>query len=159
MEAALEVVRDRLRPEALHEIAKSGTWEGDEADGYGTTTVRGRECVFVVYERGVAKCAIQNAYWEGKTDWEKPISCHLYPIRIESYGTGPDAVDVLNYETIDLCRPAIPHGKRTSTQLADFLEAPLTRRYGPGLVRALPRHAGPAPRQPGDRKCSLRFEV
>ncbi|HEX8297744.1 MAG TPA: DUF3109 family protein [Rubricoccaceae bacterium] len=131
IEHALTVVRDRLRPEALYEIEKNGTWEGDEDDGYGTTTVRGRECVFVVYDRGVAKCAIQAAYWEGKTDWEKPLSCHLYPIRVEQYGTGADAVDVLNYEQIDLCRPAIPHGRRTGTQLADFLEPPLTRRYGP----------------------------
>lgn len=130
VEHALTVVRDRLRPEALHEIEKSGTWEGNEVDGFGTTTVRGRECVFVVYDRGVAKCAIQKAYWEGKTDWEKPLSCHLYPIRVERYGEGDESTDVLNYERIDLCRPAIPHGRRTGVQLADFLEPPLTRAYG-----------------------------
>ena len=130
LEHALTVVRGKLRPEALHEIEKNGVWEGDEDDGYGTTTVRGRECVFVVYDGGVAKCAIQAAYWDGKLAWEKPLSCHLYPIRIEAYGSGPEAVEVLNYEQIDLCRPAIPHGKRTGTQLADFLERPLSRRYG-----------------------------
>jgi len=131
LDAALGVVRERLRPEALLEIAKTGAWEGNDADGYFTATVRGRECVFVVFERGVAKCAIQNAFWEGRTDWEKPLSCHLYPIRVESYGEGDDAVDVLNVETIDLCRPAVPHGRRTGVQLADFLERPLTRAYGP----------------------------
>lgn len=131
LDAALPVVRDRLRPEALHEIARTGTWEGNERDGYFTSTVRGRECVFVVFERGVAKCALQHAYWEGRLGWEKPLSCHLYPIRVESYGEGDEAVDVLNYEQIDLCRPAVPHGRRTATQLADFLERPLTRAYGP----------------------------
>ncbi|WP_412069040.1 DUF3109 family protein [Rubrivirga sp. IMCC43871] len=132
---ALAIVRDRLRPEAKAEIAKQGAWVGDERRGYHTTTVRGRECVFVVYDGGgagpaVAKCAIQQAYWEGKTGWEKPVSCHLYPIRAETYGVGEDQVDVLNYERIDLCAPAIPHGKRTGVQVADFLERPLTRKYG-----------------------------
>lgn len=131
LDAALDVVRSRLRPEALAEIARTGTWEGNARDGYFTATVRGGECVFVVFERGVAKCAIQSAFREGKTGWEKPLSCHLYPIRVETHGEGEDAVDVLNYETIDLCRPAVPHGRRTGVQLADFLEGPLTRAYGP----------------------------
>lgn len=130
LEAALPVVRHRLRPEALREIDARGVWEGDEREGFATTTVDDRECVFVVYDRSVAKCALQNAYWEGKLTWEKPLSCHLYPIRVERYGDGPEGVEVLNYEQIDLCRPGIPHGRRTGTQLADFLERPLTRRYG-----------------------------
>ena len=134
LDEALPVVQDRLRPEARREIAKSGPWEGSERDGYHTTTVRGRECVFVVYDRfggrEVAKCALQEAFWEGKLGFEKPVSCHLYPIRVERYGEGAEAVEVLNYERIDLCRPAVPHGERTDTQLADFLERPLTRKYG-----------------------------
>ncbi|MEM1115734.1 MAG: DUF3109 family protein [Bacteroidota bacterium] len=135
LEAALPVVRDRLRPEALAEIDRRGTWEGTEAGGYHTTTVRGRECVFVTYDRAgagreIATCALQRAFWEGKIGFEKPLSCHLYPIRVEAYGDGPEAVEVLNYERIDLCRPALPHGRRTGVQLAAFLERPLTRRYG-----------------------------
>lgn len=131
LDAALDVVRPHLRPEALAEIARTGTWEGSERDGYFTATVAGRECVFVVYRHGVAFCALQQAFHRGQTDWEKPLSCHLFPIRVESYGDGDEAVDVLNVERIDLCRPAIPHGRRTGTQLADFLERPLTRAYGP----------------------------
>lgn len=136
LEAALPVVQDRLRPEARREIARNGVWEGDEREGYGTTTVEGRECVFVVFDKagskgkGVAKCALQEAFWEGKLGFEKPVSCHLYPIRVETYGEGAEAVDVLNYERIDLCRPAVPHGERTGVQLAAFLERPLTRKYG-----------------------------
>jgi hypothetical protein len=86
--------------------------------------------VFVVYDGAVAKCALQQAYWEGKIGFEKPVSCHLYPIRVEHHGTGADAVEVLNYEQIDLCRPAVRHGARTDVQLIDFLERPLSRRYG-----------------------------
>ena len=134
LDAALPVVEEKLRPEARAEIARRGTWEGDERGGYHTTTVRGRECVFVVYDggaqSGVAKCALQQAFWEGKLGFEKPVSCHLYPVRVETYGEGPDATDVLNYEAIELCAPAVPHGRRTGVQLADFLERPLTRKYG-----------------------------
>ncbi len=86
--------------------------------------------MFVYYDGAVAKCAVQKAYREGRVAFEKPISCHLYPIRVERYGYGPDAVDVLNYERIERCRPAIPHGRREGVQLADFLQAPLTRKYG-----------------------------
>ena len=130
LDAVLPVVRERLRPEALAQIDAHGTWEGDEAEGYGTQTVKGRECVFVTFERGVAICAIQKAFREGKVAWEKPLSCHLYPLRVETYGEGPDAIEVLNYEQIELCRPAVRHGGRTGVQLGDFVAAPLARRYG-----------------------------
>ena len=138
LEDALPVVERRLRPEARAEIARRGVWEGDEREGYSTTTVRDRECVFVVYDRvgrrDVAKCALQGAFWEGKLGFEKPLSCHLYPVRVERYGEGADAVEVLNVERIDLCVPAVPHGERTGTQLAAFLERPLARRYGAAWV-------------------------
>lgn len=160
LEAALPVVQDRLRPEARREIARSGVWEGNEREGYGTTTVAGRECVFVVYDgkgpRAVAKCALQEAYWAGKLGFEKPLSCHLYPIRVERYGEGEEAVEVLNYERIDLCRPAVPHGERTGVQLAAFLERPLTRRYGAGwfarfreALRQRRLDVGIGPQEPG----------
>lgn len=129
LDDALRIVEHRLRPEARAEIARRGTWEG-KAGAYHTTTVRGRECVFVTYDGAVAKCSLQQAFWEGKIGFEKPVSCHLYPIRIETYGTGADAVDVINYERIELCEPAVPHGRRTGVQVADFLDRPLTRKYG-----------------------------
>ena len=132
LEAALPIVKHKLRPEALRVIARDGVWTEEEPGKYGTTTVAGRECVFVTYEKGVAKCTIQQAYNAGRLDFEKPISCHLYPIRVEAHGTGEDAIEVLNYEQIDLCKPAIRHGGRTGLQLDEFLRKPLTRKYGPG---------------------------
>ncbi|MEM0964423.1 MAG: DUF3109 family protein, partial [Bacteroidota bacterium] len=134
LDDALPAIAHRLRPEARAEIAKRGTWEGDDQTGYYTATIRGRECVFVTYDgsggRAVAKCALQQAFWDGKIGFEKPVSCHLYPVRIESYGTGEGAVDVINYERISLCDAAVPHGRRSGVQLADFLDRPLTRKYG-----------------------------
>ena len=136
LDDALPAVRDRLRPEALAEIDRRGTWEGAPG-AYHTTTVGGRECVFVTYQGGreaVAKCALQLAFWEGRIGFEKPVSCHLYPLRAATYGTGDDAVEVLNYERIELCAPAVPHGRRTGVQLADFVERPLARKYGAAWV-------------------------
>ena len=130
LERILPIVRKDLRPEALAVIEAEGVWVEEEPGEYATTCVGGRECVFVRYEgdakRPVAKCAIQQAYHEGRVDFEKPISCHLFPIRVEAYG----GTDVLNYEQIDLCAPAVVHGRRRGVQLFDFLRAPLTRKYG-----------------------------
>ncbi|HLT47060.1 MAG TPA: DUF3109 family protein [Rubricoccaceae bacterium] len=139
LEQVLPVVEADLRPEARATIRREGVWEEVAPGEYATTCVDGRECVFVVYEgpadRPVAKCAIQQAYQAGRVGFEKPISCHLFPIRVQRHGEGADAVEVLNYEQIGLCSPAVRHGRRTGVQLADFLERPLTRRYGPRWYR------------------------
>ncbi len=132
LEAALPIVEHKLRREALEVIAREGVWVEEEPGQYGTATVGGRECVFVTYDKTVAKCALQEAHYAGRLDFEKPISCHLYPIRVETHGSGEEAIEVLNYEQIDLCKPAIRHGRRTGVQLTDFLRKPLTRKYGPG---------------------------
>lgn len=128
VEKVLPIVRHRLRPEALKVIDQKGTWEELGDDYYATTCVGDAECVFVRYDGRVAKCSIQEAYYEGKTSFEKPISCHLYPIRVQPLGE----YEALNYEEIDICKPAIPHGKRLGVGLAEFLEGPLVRKYGKG---------------------------
>lgn len=132
LERALPAVARDLRPEALDAIEQDGVWTEEEPGEYATTCVEGRECVFVVYEGKVAKCALQQAYHAGRLDFEKPISCHLFPIRIEQVG----GAEVLNYEQIDLCAPAVAHGRRQGVQLYDFLRAPLTRKYGPAWYDA-----------------------
>lgn len=126
VEAVLPAVRRYLRPEALQVIARQGPWEEVEPGHYATTCVDGAECVFVTYEGPVAKCAIQKAFHEGRTDFPKPISCHLFPIRVHRY----DDHEVLNYEPIGLCDPARTKGHRQGLQVVDFLREPLTRRYG-----------------------------
>jgi len=128
VEKALPIVRHRLRPEALEVIDKKGVWEDLGNEYYATTCVGEAECVFVRYDGPVAKCSIQEAYHEGKTTFEKPISCHLYPIRVQPLGE----YEALNYEQIDICKPAIKHGKRNGVGLAEFLKGPLVRKYGKG---------------------------
>jgi len=128
LEAAVPVVWRDLRPEARAVLEQQGPWVEEAPGEYGTSCVDGAECVFVVYDGAVAKCALQKAYRDGRLGFEKPISCHLYPIRVEQWGE----TTTLNYEQIELCRPAIPQGRRLGVLLHDFLEGPLTRRFGAG---------------------------
>ena len=126
LEAILPEVKGDLRPEAVEVIDRDGVWEEIGDGNYATTCVNGAECVFVVYEGAVAKCAIQRAYQKGEIDFPKPISCQLFPVRVENYGE----MDVLNYEQVGLCDPARTMGTRRDVQVADFLRAALVRKYG-----------------------------
>ena len=88
-------------------------------------SINNRACVFVYYDNEIAKCAIEKAYLDGKTDFKKPISCHLFPIRISDFGG-----DVLRFEHMNECQPAIELGKKENTTVAEFCEEPLNRLYG-----------------------------
>jgi hypothetical protein len=88
-------------------------------------SVDNRSCVFVHFENGIAKCSLEKAYFEGETDFRKPISCHLFPIRVSDFGG-----DVLRYERIDECEPAIELGKKENVTIAEFCKDSLVRLYG-----------------------------
>ena len=126
LEAVLPRVRKHLTPEALAVIEEDGVWEETAPGTYATTCVDGGACVFVTYDGPIAKCGIQKAYREGRVSFEKPISCHLYPIRISQYG----GYEVLNYEQIPLCDPARDYGCKHHVRLEHFLREPLVRKYG-----------------------------
>ena len=126
LEEILPTVRKYLRQEALDVIEQDGVWEETGNEEYATTCVGGAECVFVTYDGPVAKCAIQLAYQNGEIDFPKPISCHLFPVRIEKLGD----FEALNYERVALCVSAVRNGNRSNVQLFDFLRAPLVRKYG-----------------------------
>lgn len=126
LERVLPAVRDDLAPEALTVIDEHGVWEETEDGAYATRCVGNDACVFVAYDGPVALCAIQKAYQEGRVDFEKPISCHLFPLRARAYA----GFEVLNYERVSLCEPARTNGQRQGIRLAEFLQAPLTRKYG-----------------------------
>lgn len=126
LERVFPKVKKYLRPEALRVIEEEGLWEETQPGRYATTCVGKAECVFVTYEGPIAKCAIQKAYFEGRVDFPKPVSCHLYPIRIQHFGD----FDTLNYEQIPLCNPARKQGCRSGMQVVDYLREPLVRKYG-----------------------------
>jgi hypothetical protein len=92
-----------------------------------TTLVNNRECAFSFHDnKGILKCSIEKAYFEGYTDFRKPISCHLFPIRITEY----KRFDAINYEKLDICKPGRQCGVSEKLPLYKFLKDPLIRKYG-----------------------------
>jgi len=120
-------VKPYLTPEAIKVIEKDGLYIKDHEGDYSTTTINDRECVFAFYDdKGFLKCGIETAHQNGEIDFPKPISCHLYPIRI----TKLDVEEALNYHRWQICSPACDHGKTLGVPLYKFLKTPLVRRYG-----------------------------
>lgn len=121
---ALPVVAQYLSEQSLRLLQTAGPVEG-EPGSYATPCIANRECAFVCFdEGGIARCAFEKAYCEGLTAWRKPLSCHLFPIRVRP---GSNA---LYYEEIDECSPARILGRSEGVLLHDFLAEPLIRRYG-----------------------------
>ncbi len=120
----LEGIKEYLPEESRRIIEKEGFFEVKSGEIL-IRSIERRDCVFVYYESDVAKCAIEKAYREGKSKFLKPLSCHLFPIRVSKFGG-----DVLRFEKYDECAPAFEHGKETNLSVAEFLREPLIRAYG-----------------------------
>ena len=127
MEELLPMVWDDLSENAKAIIREQGIFYIDEAGDFVTSIVNDGECVFTFFdEKGICRCAIEKAYQEGKTDFCKPISCHLYPVRLEKYR---DFIAV-NYQKWPICQAACHSGEKAGTRLYRFLKEPLIRRFG-----------------------------
>lgn len=127
LKEVLPLVWDDLSPEAKKIIEAQGVVYLDTDGEYVTSIVDGKDCVFTCYDtEGICKCAIEKAFREGKTDFYKPVSCHLYPIRVSNY-RGFKAV---NYHRWSVCKPAVVCGKANNLRIYEFLKEPLTRRFG-----------------------------
>src|SRR5690606_19690125 len=100
-----------------------------------TPTLHGGICAYGYYdEQGIVKCAIEQAYRDGEIDFIKPISCHLFPIRITEF----EEYDALNYEPRKtLCKPACKLGKSLKVPVYRFLKVPLIRKYGEAFYETL----------------------
>jgi hypothetical protein len=121
---AFPSVKQHLPERSLRVIEDVGLFEGTPGD-YATPCVERRECVFASFENGVALCSFEKAYERGETRWRKPMSCHLFPIRIRKVET-----DTIQYEQIDECAPGRERGLLQSVRLHEFLREPLVRKYG-----------------------------
>ena len=129
------VVKPYLSQEYIDEIEKQGTHTMDDEFGYVTPTVNGGICVYAYTDEvGIVKCAIEKAWKDGKVDFQKPISCHLFPIRITEH-PGYEAV---NYEPRKkLCKPACKLGKQLKVPVYKFLKSSIIRKYGEEFYEAL----------------------
>ena len=121
-------VKPYLRKESVKAVEKQGKWVKDSWGEFETPLLNGKECVYVIFEGGRALCGIEKAQREGKIDYLKPISCHLYPIRITHNST--IEVDHLNYDKWDICSPACDLGAKLKVPVYKFLKEPLIRKYG-----------------------------
>ncbi|MBK9513435.1 MAG: DUF3109 family protein [Flavobacteriales bacterium] len=131
-EALLQELWPKIRPyipeKGQRAIDEHGVSELDEDGDLVTTLVEGRgECAFTVFdEQGIALCGVERAWKDGAIPFRKPISCHLYPIRIEKLKFH----DGLNYHRWPICKPACECGAKLDVPVFRFLKDSLTRKYG-----------------------------
>lgn len=121
---AYPIVKKYLDERNIRTIETEGPVSGGPGD-FATTCVGNRECVFVYFEGGVARCSFEKAFLNGETDWRKPLSCHLFPIRIRRFGTA-----FVRYEEIAECAAGRTQGNTKDVPLYSFLKEPLVRAFG-----------------------------
>lgn len=135
IDTLFETVKPYLTPEALKVIAEKGLYEYDREFGWCTTTIGAGICVFGFKDKqGIVKCAFEQAYYEGKSDWKKPISCHFFPIIVKK----GRLYDRMNYEPREThCKAACSLGKQLKVPVYQFLKEPIVRKYGEDFYNAL----------------------
>ena len=132
-----EALKPFLRREGIEVIEEKGLWAYyEELKGYGTTLLPDGACAFLTFDQnGIAKCGIEKAYEAGAVDFQKPVSCHLYPVRItknEELG-----FEALNYDRWDICSAACVAGKREKLPVYRFVKNAIVRKYGEAFYEEL----------------------
>jgi hypothetical protein len=137
LKKVLPMAEKYMTEEGKKEIRERGVYEVD-SDGDFVTPLMGKKgaCAFVTFEGSVAKCSIEKAWAAGESEFRKPVSCHLYPIRIEklAYYTA------LNFHSWEVCKPALQLGKKLDVPVFRFLKEPLIRRFGQELYEQIEEH-------------------
>ncbi len=128
LDKVYETVKPYMTPAGIEAVEKQGKYLLYERKEWVTPLIKGKECAYTYFEKdGTAKCAIEKAYYDGKVTWKKPISCHLYPIRITKQKTGLEAI---NYDHWSICKAACKLGESLKVPVYKFLKESLTRKYG-----------------------------
>ena len=134
IEDALDTVWSDLSAQAQSVIDRQGVAYTDQEGDLVTSIVRGKDCVFTCYDGDSCLCALEKACRSGKTNFCKPVSCALYPIRVKEFGNG---VVGLNYNRWKICEDAIKKGQALDLPLYQFLKEPLIRRFGEAWYQEL----------------------
>lgn len=122
-----EKIKPYLRKEGIEAIEQQGKYVKDYEGEWTTPLVNNRECAYVIFdENNITKCGIEKAWEEGVVDFKKPISCHLYPIRLKEYRK----FTAVNYDSWSICAPACALGKELKVNVATFLKEALIRKFG-----------------------------
>ncbi|MEX6690461.1 DUF3109 family protein [Danxiaibacter flavus] len=133
-----EAIKEYMTPEGIATVEKQGKYLYDVSFGWVTPTINGGICAYGYRdEKGIIKCAIEQAYYAGKLGWKKPISCHLFPAKVTKSSMDPD-VEFVNYiPREDLCKAACNLGKKLKVPVYVFLKEALIRKYGEEFYEAL----------------------
>jgi hypothetical protein len=140
-----EKVKPYLTQAGIESIEKNGKYLYDREFGWVTPTIKGEMCAYGFKdENGIIKCGIEKAFNEGKVNWKKPISCHLFPIRVNKSKQNKN-LEYLNYEPRpDLCHAACKLGKQLKVPVYIFLKDSIIRKYGEefyNILEAAAQHA------------------
>jgi hypothetical protein len=137
IDEVLESVLPYLNKVSKNEIEKQGNYVCDQEFGWVTPTINNQICVYGITDaNGIVKCGIEQAYLDGKIQWKKPISCHLFPIITKNSKDG--VTTLANYEPReDNCKAACSLGKKLKVPVYEFLKEPLTRKFGKKFYEAL----------------------
>lgn len=120
-------IRGYLRPEGVRAIEAQGTHVRGSDGDWETPLVEGKECAYTVFDKGIAHCGLERAHRAGATSWKKPLSCHLYPVRVREYSQ----ITAVNYHQWHICDPACSLGASLKTPIYQFVREALIRKFGP----------------------------
>jgi hypothetical protein len=121
------IIKPLMQKKGVESVEKLGKYGKDNEDEWVTPLIDGHaECAYTIFENGIAKCSFEKAYYEGLIPWKKPISCHLYPVRIRKLKN----YEAVNYDRWEICAPACKLGKSLKVPVYKFLRESLIRKYG-----------------------------
>jgi hypothetical protein len=127
LEKIYPYIKPYLTGEGLNTIEEKGFYELDSHGDFVTPLVGDQgPCAYAFYENGIAKCSVEKAYDEKRIDFRKPVSCHLYPVRITKY----DGYEAVNYHEWEICHAACMKGEAMKVPLYSFVKDALVRKFG-----------------------------
>jgi len=126
LESIYPQIKPFLRPEGIAAIEAQGTWAIGTEGELETPLIDNRDCAYVIYDGPTALCGIEQAYNQGIVSWKKPVSCHLYPIRVKDF----TEFAAVNYDKWDICSDACELGKELQVPVYKFVKEALIRRFG-----------------------------
>jgi len=130
----LDKIKPYMSEKGINLVDQDEIYYLDEDDIPATKLIDKKECCFVYFdESNTAKCAIESSYENGDIDFNKPISCHLYPIRIKDF----NEFTAINYEAWDICNPACALGQSLKVPVYKFLKEPIIREFGSAFFAEL----------------------
>ena len=126
LERIYPLVKPFLRKEGIAAIEAQGTWTQDSEGELETPLIDDKDCAYVIYDGKTALCGIEQAYNQGIIDWKKPVSCHLYPVRVKDFSE----FSAVNYDRWEICDDACSLGKELEVPIYKFVKEALIRKFG-----------------------------